>query len=180
VATVHDPVINRISNGARSADHRHDAMVHNKLFPAFERGDRRAAQAALRKADRFVRVPYAALLKIQARIDALRQADVRAAESSGARARLLGILAAIVGVLMAIGIAGLITRSIRRPIFDLMRLSERAAEGDLTCRSSLAGRDELGRLAAAFNAMTERLNDVVSRIGHASETVLEAADHMAT
>jgi hypothetical protein len=32
VATVHDPVINRISAQAQTADHHHDDTVHNLLF----------------------------------------------------------------------------------------------------------------------------------------------------
>src|SRR5689334_12714118 len=87
VATVQDPVINRISTEASTADHNHDKTVHGLLFPAFRAGDHAAARAALLKADTYVRVPYNALLKIQSRIDQLRDADVRSAESSASSAR---------------------------------------------------------------------------------------------
>ena len=55
VAALHDPTVARIANSANAADHRHDAAVNERLFPAVARGDRRAALAALRQADRFVR-----------------------------------------------------------------------------------------------------------------------------
>jgi len=57
VATVHDPVINRISAAASTADHNHDKTVHTLLFPAFKAGGHAAAEKALVKADAFVRVP---------------------------------------------------------------------------------------------------------------------------
>ena len=37
------PTVARIANAANAADHRHDAAVNERLFPAVARGDRRAA-----------------------------------------------------------------------------------------------------------------------------------------
>ena len=179
VATVHDPIINRISTAASAADHNHDKTVHTLLFPAFRANDHAAARAALIKADHFVRVPYNALLQIQSRIDQLRDADVRGAESSASSARLLGIIAALVGALVAAGVAVVIIRSVRRPIAELMEVSERAAKGDLTVRSDNTGSDELGRLGSAFNAMIENLSELVGQIGETSGTLLTAAEGMA-
>src|SRR5438876_2748394 len=145
VATVNDPMINRISSQAAVADHHHDDTVHNLLFPAFKAGDHAAAEAALIKADGFVRVPYNALLKIQVRIDQLREADVRHAEDAASTARLLGIIAALLGTLVAGVIAVIIIRSCRRPIFALMEISEAAASGDLSVRSGDTSDTEMGR-----------------------------------
>ncbi|HEY0388022.1 MAG TPA: methyl-accepting chemotaxis protein [Gaiellales bacterium] len=179
VATVHDPVVNRISAAASTADHHHDETVHNLLFPAFRRGDHAAAVRALIKADGYVRVPYNALLKIQSRIDQLRDADVRGAESAADSARLLGIIAAVIGALVAGALAVVIIRTVRRPIAELMEVSELAARGDLTVRSQNTGSDELGRLGSAFNAMIENLSELVGRIGETSGTLLTAAEGMA-
>ncbi|MDX6546750.1 MAG: methyl-accepting chemotaxis protein [Gaiellales bacterium] len=179
VATVDDPIIKSISSQASTADHHHDETVHNLLFPAFQAGDHAAAKAALIKADGFVRVPYGALLKIQARIDQLRAADVRHAEDAASTARMLGIIAALIGALVAALLAVIIIRSCRRPIFALMEVSEAAAAGDLTVRSHDESDNEMGRLGAAFNQMIASLSGLVGRIGDASATVLQAADEMA-
>jgi methyl-accepting chemotaxis protein len=179
VATVKDPVINRISSQATVADHHHDETVNNLLFPAFKAGDHAAAEAALIKADGFVRVPYNALLKIQTRIDQLREADVRHAEDAASTARLLGIIAALIGTLVAGAISVIIIRSCRRPIFALIEVSEAAASGDLTVRSIDTSDNEMGRLGASFNQMIGSLSGLVGRIGDASATVLQAADEMA-
>jgi methyl-accepting chemotaxis protein len=179
VATVHDPVINRISAGASTADHHHDDAVHNLLFPAFKAGDHAAAVKALIKADAFVRVPYNALLQIQSRIDQLRENDVRGAENAASTARMLGIVAALIGALVAGVIAVIIIRSVRSPISEMMEVSERAAKGDLTVRSANTGSDELGRLGSAFNAMIGNLSELVGRIGETSGSLLRAAEGMA-
>jgi HAMP domain-containing protein len=176
VATVNDPIIKSISSQASTADHHHDDTVHNLLFPAFKVGDHAAARAALVKADGFVRVPYNALLKIQSRIDQLRAADVRHAEDAAGRARMLGIVAALIGALVAGLLAAIIIRSCRRPIFALMEVSEAAAAGDLTVRSHVESDNEMGRLGAAFNQMIVSLSALVGRIGDASSKVLMAAD----
>ena len=63
VSQVHDAVITRVSAAASVADHHHDDTVHNLLFPAFKQGNHKAANAALLKANRYVQVPYNALLK---------------------------------------------------------------------------------------------------------------------
>lgn len=91
-------------------DHRQDAAVNDHLFPAVAAGDRAAALAALRDADRNVRVPLAANEKLGARVDDLRPADVAAAKRAASRARLLGIVAAAVGLLLAVVIGSLFVR----------------------------------------------------------------------
>jgi methyl-accepting chemotaxis protein len=180
VSSLGDPVITKISEDANTADHHHDAAVHDELFPAVERGDRKAALAALQRANRFVQVPFEALQKITVRVQQLRAADVAQAKAAADHARTLGIAACILGTLLAIGIALLIIRSTRRPILELMAVSEQAAAGDLTVRAAATGDNELGRLSQSFNAMIESLAGLVARIGQASGTVYEAAEEMAT
>lgn len=46
-----------------------------------------------------------------------------------------------------------VTRSLSRPVNDLMATMTRVGEGDLTVRATVLSNDELGVLAASFNAM---------------------------
>jgi C4-dicarboxylate-specific signal transduction histidine kinase len=65
----------------------------------------------------------------------------------------------IVG-LVALGAAGFAlyrARSILRPVLDLTHAADRLAGGDLDARAGARGHDEIGRLAAVFNAMVPRL-----------------------
>lgn len=58
-------------------------------------------------------------------------------------------------VLAAAGVGLLLARQISRPLRDLTSAARRMAAGDLAQRVPIRSRDELGELAAAFNAMAE-------------------------
>ncbi len=81
----------------------------------------------------------------------------------------LGLLARILVVVVAgaVGLAGVLgfrlaDRTIR-PLRTASEASQRVAEGLLETRLEESGRDELGMLAASFNAMTTALQDRISR-----------------
>jgi methyl-accepting chemotaxis protein len=179
VEKVGDPGIAQISNGANAADHKHDASVHDKLFPAVARGDHAAALKALKLADGYVRVPLGAALKISTRVDALRAADVSKASAAADSARTYGLAAAFLALLLAGGLALFIVRSVRRPIALLAGASEQAAGGDLTVRATHTGSDELGRLGASFNGMLESIASLVGRVADTSSAVTSSSEQMA-
>lgn len=97
-------------------------------------------------------------------LDAVLEASHRATVEQLHWARRLGRLGPIIVVVMfAIAlsftafIGVLLARSILRPLDVLKRSVIRIGEGDLSFRVSLDAGDELGDLAHAFNAMTEKL-----------------------
>src|SRR3954449_4936915 len=114
VAALHDPTIARIAAGATAADHKHDASVHGKLFPAMAAGDHEAALAALALADRFVRVPLAAQESIGAYVIRREADDMAHADAAAKAARRAGLLAGLLGTLLAVGIVVMVSRGIRR------------------------------------------------------------------
>ncbi len=59
------------------------------------------------------------------------------------------------------------------PVHRLAAAAERLARGDLSARVPVTGEDELGRLAAAFNRMAERLQALVERL-RAHDAYLQA------
>jgi two-component system NtrC family sensor kinase len=63
-------------------------------------------------------------------------------------------VATIVGLSIVIVVA---TSSITRPLQDLLRATEKVAEGDLTYRVTSKTEDEVGQLADSFNEMTAEL-----------------------
>jgi methyl-accepting chemotaxis protein len=69
----------------------------------------------------------------------------------------------VIGGLMSLILAFLITRSIARPVALGVRVFEQIAAGDLTRRMNLHQRDEMGRLAAASDAMAGKLHEVVTQ-----------------
>ena len=67
--------------------------------------------------------------------------------------RIVGGGALLVGILLAV----LIARGLARPVRALVRATEKVAQGDYDTRVPVTTRDELGRLAGAFNVMTHGL-----------------------
>jgi len=63
------------------------------------------------------------------------------------------ILVAVLGVAAAYGLTWLLTR----PILELVDAAQAVARGDLSHRSQVWARDEIGQLAVAFNTMTVAL-----------------------
>jgi methyl-accepting chemotaxis protein len=179
VEKIGDPGIAQISNAANAADHKHDASVHDLLFPAVARGDHAAALKALKLADGYVRVPLAAAQKIAARVDTLRAADQHKASAAADSARTYGLAAALLALLLAGGLAAFIVRSVRRPIALLAEASEKAAAGDLTVRATHTGSDELGRLGASFNGMLEGISSLVGQVVDTSAAVTASSNQMA-
>ncbi|HYE89406.1 MAG TPA: adenylate/guanylate cyclase domain-containing protein, partial [Terriglobales bacterium] len=70
------------------------------------------------------------------------------------RALLLGGLAALA---LAIAISILLSRGLTRPVHALVDATTRVAHGDYEARVEVRSRDEMGRLAGAFNEMTHGL-----------------------
>jgi len=187
VGALHDPTIARIANTANAADHQHDAAVNTQLFPAVARGDHAAALTALEQADRFVRVPLGAQARIAAYVAKRRAAAIAAAQAAEGNARRVGLLAGLVGILLAAGVALLITRRIVRPlrvVVDRLAMLRDVcvtrlnaglaalAAGDLTVAAEPEtpaiddlGSDEVGDVARAFNAIRAKTVESLEAYG---------------
>ena len=184
VDALHDPTIARIANTANAADHKHDAAVNKHLFPAVAAGDHAASLAALKEADTFVRVPLGAQRKIATYVAGRRATDVAHAKAAERAVRRAGLLAALVGVLLATGVAFLITRRVVRPlrvVVDRLTMLRDVcvtrlnagltalAHGDLTVAAEPEtpeiadpGTDEVGDVARAFNEIRAKTVESLS------------------
>ncbi len=79
------------------------------------------------------------------------------------RLRLVLALLIAAGVALAVVLTRLTARSVVRPVTDLTEAAEHVhATGDLSRRVPAGGADEVGRLAARFNAMLSRVQDSVT------------------
>jgi signal transduction histidine kinase len=88
-------------------------------------------------------------------------------------------LAAGAGLLLTVLLSFLIARSIVRPLARMTRASEEMARGRYQQRIEIASHDEVGRLAAAFNAMAEQVShsdqmmrDLLANVAHELKTPL--------
>ena len=73
------------------------------------------------------------------------------------------MVASLILIILSIIITLLISRSITKPLTELIRSAEIIGQGDLDYRVELQSKDEIGQLAAAFNKMTE--NRQVAEMG---------------
>jgi len=95
--------------------------------------------------------------------------------SSFQRSRL--VLIVVIALVVAAALLGgtLIANSVSRPIQSVLGTLKDVAEGNLTARSGITSRDELGMLAREVNGTAEKLNQVISMVARNSEQVASAA-----
>lgn len=65
-----------------------------------------------------------------------------------------------------------------KPIFNLMNTTKRVADGDLTQVIEIKSKDEIGKLAATFNAMIASLRNVIARSSEVSEQVAATSEEL--
>src|SRR5690606_15258655 len=94
------------------------------------------------------------------------------------RGILVTVALVVSGVLVALVAVLLISRSISRPVADMVRTLTDAAGGDLTARSSHRIGGEMGEMGAAINRTLERTQEVVRTIGEASVTLAASAEQL--
>jgi methyl-accepting chemotaxis protein len=96
------------------------------------------------------------------------------------RAQTLQITLAAAGMLLAVVMCWIVTRSITRPIALAVSVAETVASGDLTSRIVVGGADETGQLLAALKRMNDSLVDIVGRVRDASDSIATGSAQIAT
>ncbi|HEV8447700.1 MAG TPA: HAMP domain-containing sensor histidine kinase [Gemmatimonadaceae bacterium] len=132
-------------------------------FDAAIRGDTAAADSLSSKAFVPALTRADSLVKLAERALFTRTSDD--ADAEGARITLIAsgsVLALILAIAVAAGVAFWLTRSITSPILDLRAGMRAVADGDLTYRLGTvpSKSDEFGQLAASFTEMTRQLSEL--------------------
>ena len=87
----------------------------------------------------------------------------------------LGLLFAA-GTVLVLAIGSLLSRSLTSPLAKLLAAARSVSDGDLTARSGVHSRDEIGALASTFDAMAERLQRQHLGTIRALVTAIDARD----
>jgi class 3 adenylate cyclase len=96
-----------------------------------------------------------------------RELDEALAPVRALRLRFAAAAAAV--ALACLAVAGALSRSVTRPVRDLLRVVEAVRGGDLSAETAVRGRDEVGHLGQALNEMVrglqerERIRDIFGR-----------------
>jgi methyl-accepting chemotaxis protein len=100
-------------------------------------------------------------------------ADVKSAADAYNEARSLMFLLGGIAILMAIGIAFWVTRSITQPLNIAMATAQKIAEGDLTAKIEVVSTDETGQLLAEMKNMVRAIQNLVNDAGTLSKAAVE-------
>jgi adenylate cyclase len=94
---------------------------------------------------------------------AVLQTISRETEAAQARAQMATIVVFVLSSILGLGVAAIGAARLIRAIRSLVRGVEAVEEGHLDTRIEIRSRDEIGRLAASFNRMTEglRMRDLI-------------------
>jgi len=84
-------------------------------------------------------------------------------KGSAAMRRTVGA-GALLAVLLALGMALLVTRRVTRPVSRMRAIAQRMAQGDLTQQIRVTGRDEITELGQALNQMALALREKVETL----------------
>ncbi|HWI22515.1 MAG TPA: methyl-accepting chemotaxis protein, partial [Baekduia sp.] len=97
-----------------------------------------------------------------------RQATTQASDAfASGRTELIALVA--IGLLIAIGIALLLSRHIVRALNQLMYAADGIAKGEVDQEISIGGRDEFGQLARSFEGMIANLSDLAGAAGKVAD-----------
>jgi two-component system, OmpR family, sensor kinase len=93
------------------------------------------------------------------------------------------ILGALIALVVAIGVAFFLARSISRPLAQVTVASEKMATGDFDQFIAVAGHDEIGQLATSFNTMArevgrihQTMRDLLANVSHELRTPLTSIE----
>ena len=90
--------------------------------------------------------------------DAKQTADDNAAKANAA-SRMIYIIIAV-GVLTAIGLGLFVSRLISKPVTEMMNVAQKMALGDMNVTITASGKDEIGQLADAMQALLKATGDI--------------------
>jgi methyl-accepting chemotaxis protein len=127
-----------------------------------------------------------ALDALQETIKGLTALQKKIVEASGAEvkqnidfARNLMLGLGLAAVLIGLGFAYWITRSITRPINLAVKIAQTVAAGDLTSRVDVQTKDETGQLLQALKDMNDSLQNIVGQVRMGTDTIATASSQIA-
>jgi|GEM_PF-946839 len=90
----------------------------------------------------------------------------------------IGFLTTALVSLICLLMAYIVSRRVSMPIVQVADAAEKMTEGDLEQRIPFSSKDEVGRLAASFNVMAQRLSRSISSLRQKEESLQKAYDDL--
>ncbi len=167
----------------QAVDQRRAALVaaRNAALQAKQRGDRTEAlrlytEAYVPAFGAYDRDMTRAVEAFSAEVQ--RSTEVTAAHERLARRVMLGGM--VLAVVLAIGLAAVLLRSIVGPLRRAIAAAQAVARGDLSASPEVVGKDEAAELLQALQTMVQALRRMVTDVREAAETISTASAEVAT
>lgn len=90
--------------------------------------------------------------------------QLEAMNASNRTSKMMVIILAIIATVTGIGAGIYISRSITKPVDDMLQASKKVAQGDLTVKVGSDHRDEVGQLSVAIQDMTGNLKSIIGNV----------------
>ncbi|GAA4945480.1 methyl-accepting chemotaxis protein [Actinoplanes utahensis] len=113
------------------------------------------------------------------KVDAAVAAEKDHMASTVSSTRNTAIIVAVLGMTLLIGMAVPMVRSILGPIRKLGAVIDALAKGDLTVRSGITSRDELGVMATGLDSSLDKLRESMQTIAHDADSLAAASTELA-
>ncbi len=155
--------------------------LSNNLLDAFikELNLHKQVRGYLKKADKSARISISDLDTLNEHIsDTADEIQSVAGDSvSNSQTMIMGF--ALVAIVVSLLVGFLVTRSIRKPLGQSVRMIRELAKGDLTMTVDVDRNDELGDLVGNLNQMSGKLTSIVSEVHTGADTIGSAAEEIA-
>ena len=167
-----------LAHQAKSAYDTYVSVI-GKAEAAFKSGTAagiaRGAQLVSQPSEDAVVGPFTQLSKIQ-------QSEVKAndasAVSSASTSRNLMLVVGAIAVVLAVGFAFGIIRSITKPLTEAGRVLDLSAEGDLRPRAKVSSEDELGQMAKSLNRQLDARQQLIRSIADVAHGLASASEEL--
>jgi methyl-accepting chemotaxis protein len=116
--------------------------------------------------------------KLRKSVEARLAKATEAADHQQATTTRIMIAAIVVGALVVLGIAFVVTRRIVRPLIAVVEVARAMATGDLTRRTGVTSHDEVGRAAAALDEAQDSLRAVMSSVVASADAVAASSEEL--
>jgi len=116
---------------------------------------------------------------LSSEIDKVVEASGKYAAEVEVSTRNTDIALILVGALVGIILGLLLIRSIVKPLNQIIHVTQRLAEGDMTASIKVAGKSEISKLQHALVLMSNKLRSVVNEVRNSANTVSISSDEIA-
>ncbi|WP_371377039.1 methyl-accepting chemotaxis protein [Sporomusa aerivorans] len=106
------------------------------------------------------------------------QLPSKEAMESADKVRMTGIIFTILGILLAVAVGFYAAGIFVKPIHELVRVTRKVAEGDLSHQAAIISKDELGQLAVDFNMMVAHLKKLIQAVTQTTEQVAASSEEL--